>query len=397
MSRTSKPDLAAKYKDATEVTLLGRDPDSHFGIVNPPVYRASTILYPTVGALRRNETRGNVQYGRYGTPTNFALEEAVTTLEGGHATFAVGSGKTAITATLLALLEAGDHILITDSVYGPTRGFASGMLTRLGIEVEYYDPAAGAAIEERIRPNTKAIFLESPGSWTFEVQDVPAIVTVAKARGIVTIIDNTWATPLYFRPLALGVDISIHAATKYIGGHSDLMMGTITLTEAMDRRLRARIRETSTASSPDDCALALRGLRTLDVRLERHQRSALRLAQWLQTVPEVSRVIHPALPDDPGHALWQRDFTGATGLFAFVIEPRPEAALAAMLDGLALFGMGYSWGGYESLLIPIEPETLRSATSWTEPGQAMRIHVGLEDPDDLIADLDAGFARLRAA
>lgn len=385
------------HSDATAITVLGRDPDAHFGIVNPPVYRASTILYPTVGALRRHETRGNVQYGRYGTPTNFALEEAITALEGGYGTIAVGSGKTAITATLLALLKAGDHLLLTDSVYGPTRGFADGMLTKFGIEVEYFDPLIGGGIEARIKPNTKAIFLESPGSWTFEIQDVPAIVEVARRHDIVTLIDNTWASPLFFKPLALGVDVSIHAATKYIGGHSDLMMGTITMTETMDRRLRPAIWETTTASSPDDCALALRGLRTLSVRLERHQQSAIALAKWLEAQPEVEEVIHPALPNHPGHALWRRDFKGASGLFGFILKTAPAEALAAMLDKLSFFGMGYSWGGYESLLIPIEPATLRSAVPWTRPGQAMRIHVGLEDPADLIRDLEAGFARFRQA
>ncbi|WP_243389700.1 cystathionine beta-lyase [Arboricoccus pini] len=385
------------YSDATAVTVLGRDPDAHFGIVNPPVYRASTILYPTVDALRRHETRGNVQYGRYGTPTNFALEEALTALEEGYSSIAVGSGKTAITATLLALLEPGDHLLVTDSVYGPTRGFADGMLTKFGIAIEYFDPLIGADIEARIRPNTKAIFLESPGSWTFEIQDVPAIVSVAKRHGVVTLIDNTWASPLFFKPLALGVDISIHAATKYIGGHSDLMMGTITMTEAMDHRLRKSIWETTTASSPDDCALALRGLRTLDVRLKQHQQSAIDVAHWLATQPEVAEVIHPALPNHPGHAVWRRDFKGSSGLFGFILKSSSAAALAAMLDELEFFGMGYSWGGYESLLIPVEPAAIRSAVPWTRSGQAMRMHVGLESPTDLIRDLEAGFARFRRA
>ncbi len=384
-------------KDATLLTTLGRDPERDHGIVNPPTWRASTVLSPTLAAFRARRYGEPGSYGRYGTPTTAALQDAIARLEGGYRTIAVGSGKTAISATLLALLRTGDHLLVVDCVYGPTRRFADGMLAKLGIETTYFDPAVGAGIAELFRPNTRVVFLEAPGSWTFEMQDVPAIAEVAHARGAVVVMDNTWASPLYCKPFALGVDVSIQAATKYIGGHSDLMMGTVTTTEALFERVRHGVFEVASAAGPDECTLALRGLRTLAVRLERHMKSGLVIAEWLRGRPEVRRVMHPALPDDPGHALWRRDFLGASGLFGFVLAPCSEAQLAAFLDHLELFGMGASWGGYESLLIPTEPASLRTAVPWREPGQAMRIHVGLEDPEDLIADLEAGLRRFRAA
>lgn len=383
--------------DATLVTTAGREPERHAGVVNPPVYHASTILFPTLDALEAARPDRGVYYGRYGTPTTFALEEAVAALEGGHRAITVGSGKTAIIATLLALLESGDHLLAPDSVYAPTRHFCSGMLRRLGIETTYYDPLIGAGIAGLIRPNTKVVFTESPGSLTFEVQDIPAIAEAAHAKGCLVVMDNTWASPLYFKPFRHGVDISIQAATKYIGGHSDLMMGIVTCSEACFERVRRGVTEVTTAAAPDDAYLALRGLRTLAARLERHQRNALRVAEWLKGRPEVSAVLYPALPDDPGHALWRRDFLGASGLFGFILKPCSRQALAAMLDGMELHGMGYSWGGYESLLIPTHPETCRTAVPWQTQGVPMRIHVGLEEPDDLIADLEAGLDRLRRA
>jgi cysteine-S-conjugate beta-lyase len=281
----------------------------------------------------------------------------------------------------------------SDKPRGTDHLLGSGLL---GIETTYYDPLIGAGIEELIRPNTRIVYMESPGSLTFEVQDVPAIVEAARARGVLTMLDNTWATPLYFKALAHGVDICIHAATKYIGGHSDLMMGTASCGKPLYKELRSGMQDQGAYVSPDDCYLALRGLRTLSVRLERHQANGLRLATWLRGRPEVARVLHPALPDDPGHALWRRDFRGACGLFGVVLQPCSKAAVAAMLDGLKLFGMGYSWGGYESLIVPTEPERYRTATTWRAEGPCLRIHAGLEDPDDLIADLEAGFARLRA-
>jgi cysteine-S-conjugate beta-lyase len=383
--------------DATLVTVAGREPEHQHGVVNPPVYHASTILFPTVAAMEAGRPGQGTYYGRYGTPTTFALEEAVAKLEGGYCSIAVGSGKTAIAATLLTLLDAGDHLLVTDSVYAPTRHLHDTTLSRFGIDVSYYDPCIAGGIAELIRPNTKLVFTESPGSLTFEVQDVPAIAEAAHARGCLVVMDNTWASSLYCKPFQLGADVSIQAATKYIGGHSDLMMGLITSTEPVHDRLRRGVMELATAAAPDDCYLALRGLRTLSVRLERHQRNTLVVAEWLAARPEVRRVLYPALPGDPGHALWRRDFQGASGLFGLILQPCSKQAVAAMLDHLELFGMGWSWGGYESLLIPTRPEATRTATPWPTDGVCLRVHVGLEDPADLIQDLGAGFARLNSA
>lgn len=384
-------------KDATLVTIAGRDPERQHGVVNPGVYHASTILFPTLAAMEAARPEHGNYYGRYGTPTTAALEGAIAKLEGGFRSTVVGSGKTAISGTLLALLSQGDHLLVTDSVYAPTRQFCAGTLARLGIETTFYDPLIGADIAALIRPTTRLVFTESPGSLTFEIQDIPAIVAAAHARGCLVVTDNTWASPLYFKPFEHGVDISVQAATKYIGGHSDLMMGVVTTTEAAHERVWRGLMEVATVAAPDDCYLALRGLRTLAARLERHQASALRIAAWLRARPEVLEVRHPGLPDDPGHAIWQRDYLGSSGLFGFILKPVPKPALAAFVDHLELFGMGWSWGGYESLLIPARPTTYRTATPWEHKGLLMRIHVGLEDSEDLIRDLDRGFARLAAA
>ena len=383
----------------TVLVTAGRDPEHNHGVVNPPVYHASTIVFPTVAALESADKRDyhKAYYGRNGTPTTFALEDAVAAAEGAYRATAVASGKAAIVTALLAFLKTGDHLLLVDSCYGPTRGFAKGMLANLGIETTFFDPGIGAGIADLIRPETRVVFTESPGSQTFEVQDIPTIAAAAKAAGAVTIMDNTWASPLYFKPFDHGVDVSVQAGTKYIVGHSDAMLGIVAATEAVHDRIRRAAGELGGCPGPDDCYLALRGLRTLSVRLVRHQANAMRLALWLQGRPEVAEVLYPALPDDPGHALWKRDFLGATGLFGVVLNPCSKTALAAMLDGLELFGMGYSWGGYESLIIPTHPETIRTATRWEKPGPTLRIHAGLEDPDDLIADLDRGFDRLAAA
>jgi cystathionine beta-lyase len=378
----------------TDVVHLGRDPFAYHGFVNPPVYRGSTVLYKTLDALKSRTQ--SYTYGRRATPTTRALEEAITHLEGGAATILTSSGLAAVSTALLAFASAGDHILITDSAYQPGRSFADKMLKRLGVETTYYDPAIGGRIADLFRPNTRLVLVECPGSQTFEMQDIPAIAQAAHARDLWVLADNTWATPLYCKPLALGADVSIQAGTKYIVGHADAMLGAITANARAARHVDNAKEALGSCPGSEETYLGLRGLRTLDVRLERHQRSGLRIAEWLASRPEVDRVLHPALPSHPGHAIWKRDFTGSTGLFAAVLKPVPEKALAALLDGLKLFGMGYSWGGYESLVIPFDPTSYRTATRWTGPGPALRFHIGLEAADDLIADLDAGFGRLRA-
>jgi cysteine-S-conjugate beta-lyase len=388
--------------DDTKAVHAGRHPERFEGAVNPPVFHASTILSPTLEAWdRRKADRASdvpgTYYGRLGTPTTHALEEALAALEGGYRTVLVPSGLAACTTALLAFVEQGAHILVPDSVYGPTRNFATRFLKRFGVETTFYDPLIGAEIAALVRDSTRLIFLESPGSLTFEIQDVPAICAVARARGIVTMMDNTWATPLYCKPLSLGVDVSIQAATKYVVGHSDAMLGAITVNDAAWLRLRSTHAELGQSAGPDDVYLAQRGLRTMAVRLARHWETGVRLAEWVARQPEVERVLHPALPGDPGNALWKRDFTGASGLFGVVLKPVGGKAFAALVDGLELFGLGASWGGYESLVMPTHPEELRSVTQWTLPGPCFRIHAGLEHPDDLTADLEAGFARLRAA
>ena len=377
---------------------LGRSPQKWLGAVNTPVFRATTMLFHRMADLKAaaaGEYAG-LSYALHGLPTVTDLQSAIATLEGGHAALAVPSGLTATTLPLLALLKPGDHLLVTDVVYGPTRRFCNLHLKRMGVDVTYYDPLAGAAIEHAFRPTTKAVFVESPGSLTFEVQDVPAIAAVAHARGAVVVMDNTWATPLHFRAFDHGVDVSVHAATKYIGGHSDVLLGLIVANEATFPALHRLWTDMGVTASSDDCFLSLRGLRTLDIRLARQQASGLAIAQWLRARPEVKEVLHPGLPGARGHDLWKRDFRGASSLFGVVLQPVAEERIAAMLDGLELFGMGWSWGGYESLVIPTWPERTRSVTTWNPGGPCLRFAIGLEDPDDLVADLDAGFARLRA-
>jgi cystathionine beta-lyase len=381
----------------TRLVGAGRSPEANHGVVNPPVYHASTIVYPTLAALEeadRTPYQGT-RYGRRGTPTTFALEEAFAELEGGYRSIALPSGLAAITTSLLAFLKSGDHLLMVDTTYAPTRSFCETVLAGLGIATSYYDPLAD--IEPLLRPNTRVVFAESPGSLTYEVQDIPRLAAAARAAGAVVMLDNTWSAGLLFAPFAHGVDVSIQAATKYIVGHSDVMLGTVTTTEPCFLRAKRASSLLGMSAGPDDCYLALRGLRTLAVRLARHEQTALTLAHWLKARPEVARVLHPALPDCPGHDLWRRDFTGSNGLLSVVLHDVPKPALAAMLDGLELFAMGYSWGGYESLVVPFDPGGVRTATAWTAAGPCLRLHCGLEDPNDLIADLDAGFARLAAA
>src|SRR5690242_17295222 len=391
-------DDAPKPRGLRIDTLLahaGGDPHDRQGAVNPPVYRASTFLFETAAeweASREHKRRFDiVRYGQLATPTTLALEEAIATLEGGYRAMLLPSGLAAVTVALQALVRAGDHILVADTVYPPTRIFCDTTLRRFGVETTYYDPLIGGEIATAFRPNTRLVFLESPGSMTFEIQDVPAICAAARARGIHTLLDNSWATPYFFPAFERGVDVSILAATKYIGGHSDVMMGTITTTQALYDRIRSEIAELGYCVSSDDAYLALRGLRTLSVRLERHQRNALQVAQWLSRREEVARVTYPALPDAPDHALWKRDFRGASGLFGVELRPVSKAGVDAMLNSLELFGMGASFGGFESLAIPMDPRPYRTATHWSHDGPLIRLHIGLEDPNDLIADLARGF------
>jgi cystathionine beta-lyase len=394
------PDGDRPFRRDTLLTHSGGKPADRHGAVNPPVYRASTILFPTVAEWEASRVHANrfklLRYGQLGTPTTFALEEAIATLEGGYRAMLLPSGLAAATTVMLALLRSGDHLLMTDSAYQPTRHFCKAHLERYGITTTFYDPCIGGEIASLIRPETRLIFLESPGSITFDVQDIPAIVAAAHARGALVAIDNTWATPYFLPAMQLGVDVSVIAATKYIGGHADVLLGTITTTEALYERVRSMVAELGYCVSPDDAFLALRGLRTLGLRLERHHASALEVAEWLSGRSEVARVMYPALPGDPGHAIWKRDFRGASGLFGVVLNPVSKAAVDAMLDSLVLFGMGASFGGFESLAIPMDSTRLRKLVGSSEV-RYLRLHIGLEDPDDLIADLEHGFARMRAA
>jgi cystathionine beta-lyase len=387
-SKSKKPD--------TLITHAGRHPEKNLGAVNPPVYHASTILHPNMAHWERADDHrfDEVVYGRFGTPTQFALEEAMAAVEGGARAISICSGAAACFVALLAYLQTGDHVLIPDSVYGPVRAFTTGFLARFGVAFDFYDPMVGAGIEALIKPNTKVIYLESPGSLTFEVQDVPAIVAVARERRITTLIDNTWGSPLFLRPLTMGVDVSIVSGTKYIVGHSDAMMGLCICTEKSFEPVKRSAQQMGYHAAPDDAYLALRGLRTVGVRLRAQEKAALRVAAWLKTRPEVERVLHPALPDCPGHEFWQRDFAGSSSLFSIVLHHGfAKPALDRMLDGLELFGLGASWGGFESLISAPKPERIRTATKW-DSGPVLRLYIGLEDTDDLIADLDQSFARL---
>jgi cystathionine beta-lyase len=384
----------AAYGARTQLVHAGRDPFEQHGFVNTPIYRGSTVLYPTYDDIKHR--RGRYSYGTKGTPTTDSLERAWSAVAGAAGTVLTPSGLAAVTIGLMACLKAGDHLLVTDSVYRPTRIFCDTTLKRFGVETTYYDPLVGAGIASLMRPNTTAVFTEAPGSQSFEMQDVPAIAAVAHERGACVLLDNTWATPLYYPPHERGADIAIEAGTKYLSGGSDLLLGLTSANERWWPRLRQTYDTLAIPPGPEDVFLGLRGLRTMGLRLAEHGRQALAMADWLGARPEVERVLHPALPTDPGHAIWTRDFKGSSGLFSVILKPVSEAAIAAMLDGLELFGMGYSWGGFESLVIPFDCREYRTATGW-EHGPALRFHIGLEDLDDLKADLEAGFARLRAA
>jgi cysteine-S-conjugate beta-lyase len=381
----------------TKVVTAGREPSAYHGFVNPPVYHASTVLYPSAEDFVAHRSR--YQYGRRGTPTTEALEQAIQELEGDNCAGVslLPSGLAAISTALLAVVHAGDHILVSDSAYGPTRNLCEQVLTRQGVTTTYYDPLIGGGIADLIRPNTRAVYLESPGSLSFEMQDTGAIAAAAHAKGALVLMDNTWATPLYFRPLDHGVDLAIQAGTKYIGGHSDVMLGTISANAATVANLKNIVRLLGLCEGPDDVYLGLRGVRTLAVRLDRHYQSGLAIGEWLERRPEVLRMLHPAMPSHPQHAIWKRDFSGASGLFSVVLKPVPQQAVYAFLNTLQLFGMGPSWGGFESLAIPFDCANVRTATRWEPGGPTLRFHIGLESVDDLIADLERGFAALAGA
>jgi cystathionine beta-lyase len=382
-------------RNLTRLVEAGRRREWTQGLVSPAVWRASTVLFDDVAALRDAVRHADdvLYYGRRGGPTQWSLAEALTELEpGAKGTTLHASGAAAITTALLAVLERGDEVLMTDSAYEPTRTFCDTLLKRIGVTTRYYDPCVqGAAIEALFGERTRVIFMESPGSLTFEVQDVPAICAAAKARGVITMIDNTWATPLLFPAIGHGVDVSILACTKYVSGHSDVMLGSCTAVAGLFEKIRKTTQIMGQAVSPDDAFLASRGLRTMGVRLKQHGEAALEIARWLQRQPAVRRVIHPALPGDPGHGLWSRDFLGSAGLFAFELDG-DDAARVRLVDALDHFGIGFSWGGFESLALPIDPERCRSATRWETPGKIIRLQIGLEDPADLIEDLARGLA-----
>ena len=384
-------------KPATRLVVGGRDPAANHGFVNPPVHHVSTVLYPTAEDFLARRAR--YLYGRRGTPTSEALEDALRALEGPDCAGValLPSGLAAISTALLAVLKAGDHLLVTDSVYQPTRKFCDGMLKRYGVTATYYDPLIGGGIAALIQPNTRAVFVEAPGSLSFEIQDVPAIAAAAHAKGAVVLMDNTWATSLYFRAFEKGVDLSIQAATKYIGGHSDVMLGTVSANKATWERLADTVHALGLCVGPDDVYLGLRGLRTMGVRLAHHHQAGMKVARWLAERPEIACVLHPALESCPGHALWRRDFSGASGLFSIVFKPVAQTAVNAFLNELTLFGIGASWGGFESLAIPFDCAPIRTATKWAPGGPTVRIHIGLEEIDDLIGDLQRGFAAFAAA
>jgi len=387
-------------KLATRLAQRGRRARSRAGTVNLPVSRASTVTFDSLAEMEEVQRRFDADepvptYGIVNMPLRVAFEELMVELEGGHRAVTLPSGLAAVAVALMACLESGDHVLVTDSAYGPTRRFCMRTLTRMGIETTFYDPLAGAGIAGLMKPNTRAVYLESPGSLTFEVQDLPAIARIAHERGAAVLHDNTWATGAFFRSFDHGADLVIQAATKYPGGHSDVLIGAVVANEKWWPRLRDVSRDLGQTASPDDVFLALRGMRTLDARLARHQQSALEIARELQRHPAVARVLHPALPEDPGHALWKRDFLGSTGLFGVELKPASREKVAAMVDGLECFALGYSWGGFESLVTVVRYEGVRAVRPWTG-GPLLRLQVGLEDPQDLLQDLLRGLQRLAA-
>lgn len=382
----------------TLLATLGCEPNEYGGVVNIPPHRASTLLFPNLAAFEAADRgeHSSPTYGRYGTPSTLALEDTLAAIQGADHAIVTSSGLSAIVTALMTFLKSGDHLLISDSVYGPTRRFCNQTLSNCGVEVTYYDPLIGAGIASLIKANTRVVYLETPGSLTFEVQDIPAIAKVAHAKGLTVIGDVTWATPLYVKPFELGVDVVIHSVTKYMSGHSDLVMGMIAHKKEHHSALTKTYRNMGACPAGDNCYLALRGLRTMQVRVKQQAENALVVAKWLKGRPEVEEVLFPALPGAPTHELWKRDFSGASSLFGIALKPVSHDALAAMVDGLKYFGLGYSWGGFESLLTTFDI-SYRKARPWPYKGQGIRIHIGLEHPDDLIKDLEAGFARMKKA
>lgn len=386
--------------DRTNTVLVqtGRDRARSAGFVNTPVFRGSTVLFPNQKAYEERDPDDykSPRYGVHGTPTTYAFEQAIAELEGAYSSAALPSGLAAITVTLCAFLKAGDHLLMPDSVYGPARNFCERRLRPFGVDVEYYPPLIGGGIAALIRPDTRLIYCESPGSLTFEIQDIPAIAAAAHARGVPVAADNTWATPLYFKPFAHGVDVSIHAATKYVIGHADAMLGVLSTTREHWLTVRRAIADFGFCTSPDDCFLGLRGLRTMRLRMREQQQNALQVARWLEGRPEVQRVLHPALESNPGHEIWRRDFGGASSLFGVVLQPAEADSVAEMIDALRLFGVSSAWGSFVSTAIRVaEVGRIRTATRWDEESPLIRLHIGLEDPDDLIADLEQALTRVR--
>ncbi len=396
LARGTQREKMTRKKHGLNTTLmhLGRDPDEYYGIVNPPIVRASSILFPSLEEYENKDRK--FRYARYGTPLSDKFEKAMTELEGGYAAVTVPSGLAAISLSMLAMLKSGDHVLVTDSIYPPARQFCNNTLSRMGVEVEYYDPRLGAGIETRIKANTRVIYMESPGSATFDVQDVPAIVAAAKKKYVFTIVDNSWSAGLLFQPFRHGADVVIQSVTKYVGGHSDIMLGVaIGGTEEVYTKLKATAMDLGICAGSEDIYLALRGLRTLPLRLKQCAANAMEVAKWLVKRPEIQKIYYPALADHPDHKIWKRDFTGANGLLGVLLKPAPKAKLAAFVDSLELFPIGSSWGGYESLLQPQYLIHSRSAVPWTEEGMLLRLQIGLEDPEDLIADLEQGFRNLK--
>jgi len=386
-----------KFADATIATHAGRNPNDNFGVVNPPIYHASTIVFPNFAEFKA-ASEGKAKrpsYGRHGTEPHRNLEDALAQLEGADKCLLTSSGVQAISTVLLALLEPGDELLMVDSAYSPTRDFCDQELKRYGIVTRYYDPLIAGGIANQISEKTKVVFVESPGSLTFEVQDVPAIAKAAHAKGAVVVMDNTWASPLYFKAFEHGVDVSIHSATKHIGGHSDLLMGVINCTAAVYPRIKRVYKNLGNCPGADDVYLAQRGLRTLSARIKAQGEAGLKIANWLKAQPQVAKVLHPQLPDCPGHELFKRDFLGGCGVFSFVLKKNlSDAELSKFFDGMELIKLGYSWGGYESLAIFFDPAKVRTATKWSETGSAVRLSIGLENADDLIGDLCAALKRV---